>query len=247
MRPGRSEQQRVAIRLACDQRGRADVAAGAGPAHHGERLLQSVGILIRHHARQNVGVAARRERHDDLHRARRIGGLRAAQRRRDHQRQSRKTGDCVFHRAAPVAAAARMAAFMVRHENIESKSRASAHGACAAMPRVPLHVGGKSHEHRHRRGEIGHPHLSAGVCALRDVARSQHDARCDRLQLGGIGAIGRARGAACRPDRRTAAPADGRPAVPAGSLRAPRSPSMPKRRAASRTTRCTGAGSTLAE
>ena len=126
MRPGRRQQQRVAVRLARNKRGRADVAAGARPADHGERLLQGGGILIRHHARQDVGVAARRERHDDLHGARRIGGLRTAQRRRDHQHQRRKTGDCVFHEAAPVAAAARMAAFMVRHENIESKSRASA-------------------------------------------------------------------------------------------------------------------------
>jgi hypothetical protein len=75
VRGGRRHQQRVAIGIAVGDEGRADVGAGARFVDDGERLLERGGILIRHHARQDVSVAPGRKRHDDLRGSRRIVDL----------------------------------------------------------------------------------------------------------------------------------------------------------------------------
>jgi len=51
------------------------LAPAPGLLTTGERLLERGGILIRHHARQDVGVAPGRKRHDDLRGSRRIVDL----------------------------------------------------------------------------------------------------------------------------------------------------------------------------
>ena len=104
MRGGRRHQQRVAVGIAVGDEGRADVGAGAGLVDDGERLLERGGILIRHHARQDVGVAAGRERHDDLRRARWIVALGdAGGRCRDGEDRGRHSDeDCAFHDLSPI-------------------------------------------------------------------------------------------------------------------------------------------------
>ena len=90
VRRGRRHQQRVAVGIAVGDEGRADVGAGARLVDDGERLLERGGILVRHHARQDVGVAAGRERHDDLRGRGRVVALRERCRgRRDSENRCR--------------------------------------------------------------------------------------------------------------------------------------------------------------
>ena len=63
---GWRHQQRVAVGIAVGDERRADVGPGAWFVDDGERLFERGGQLVGHHARQNVGVAAGRERDHDL-------------------------------------------------------------------------------------------------------------------------------------------------------------------------------------
>jgi hypothetical protein len=70
------DEQRVAVGRGARDVVRADGPGGAGDVldHHG--VAPALAQLLRHHARQHVERAARRERHHELHRPRRISLLR---------------------------------------------------------------------------------------------------------------------------------------------------------------------------
>ena len=84
--------QRVAVGRGLGDQLRADVAAGAGPVVDDDRLAPCVGELLRDGAGEDVGGAARRERHDEADRLRRIGLRPGARRERREQHQA--NGDC---------------------------------------------------------------------------------------------------------------------------------------------------------
>ena len=64
----RRGEQRVAVGLGLVRRGRADVAGGARPVVDDHRLAPLLRQLLADVARQQIGAAAGRERHDDAHR-----------------------------------------------------------------------------------------------------------------------------------------------------------------------------------
>ena len=66
-------EQRVAVGRRLGDEGRADRSAGAGAVLDDHRLSPEFGKLLPERARQDVGGAARRERHDDVHRLGRVG------------------------------------------------------------------------------------------------------------------------------------------------------------------------------
>ena len=96
------EQQRIAVRRGLGRLFGADIAAGAGPVVDDHRLAPFLRQLLRHHAHQRVGRGARRRRHDDLDRPRRIG-LRLAQGRKakpDRRRQHKSHDRCHRRRSS---------------------------------------------------------------------------------------------------------------------------------------------------
>ncbi|MPM72548.1 hypothetical protein SDC9_119524 [bioreactor metagenome] len=65
MRAHGAHEQRVAVRRSACGHGAANVAARARAVVHHHGLTELLRQILRDHARQNVGGAARRERHDD--------------------------------------------------------------------------------------------------------------------------------------------------------------------------------------
>ena len=74
--PDARHQQRIAVRAGADRGQRADIGVGAGPVDRDEGLPEPLAEPVAHEPRNEIGAAARRERHDDLDRADRIGLLR---------------------------------------------------------------------------------------------------------------------------------------------------------------------------
>ena len=69
---GRAEQQGVTVRRGLDRGFNGNRAAGAGAVVDDHAFAPEVGELLREHAADQVGRAARRERHQHAHRAFRI-------------------------------------------------------------------------------------------------------------------------------------------------------------------------------
>ena len=65
-RPGAADQQRIAVGWSAGDLARADRAGAAGDVLDIELLLEGLRHFGRQHAREQVGGAARRERHHDL-------------------------------------------------------------------------------------------------------------------------------------------------------------------------------------
>ena len=80
-----AHQQRVAVGGGLGNDVGANVAACTGTVVHDKRLAKSLGQLIGHHAGQDVGGAAGREGHHDLHRFGGPGGLRQGRQRGRYQ------------------------------------------------------------------------------------------------------------------------------------------------------------------
>ena len=78
-----NQRQRVAIRVGLDALLDAEQAAGAGPVLDDDLRAEPLGEPLRSEARDEVRAAAGGERHDDVHRLRRIFGLRQGRRGRD--------------------------------------------------------------------------------------------------------------------------------------------------------------------
>src|SRR5262249_56168254 len=70
---GRGEPSGAAVGGRPPHRLGADIGAGPRPVLDHELLAEPLGEPLTHHARDEVGVAGRRERHDHPHRPRRIG------------------------------------------------------------------------------------------------------------------------------------------------------------------------------
>ena len=93
-RPGVAEQQRVAVRRGARDRARADGAPAAAAVVDGHGLAESVGQLLRHHARHGIDAAAGRVRHDQRDGARRkISGTGGRHKRGACERNGRCHGD----------------------------------------------------------------------------------------------------------------------------------------------------------
>ena len=84
------EQQCVAIGWCLRHDLRADDAAARRPVVDDERLAEPLAELLRQHAADRVGAAARRERDDQAHRALRIAALRG---HRDREQRGEQDGD----------------------------------------------------------------------------------------------------------------------------------------------------------
>ncbi len=88
-RPGRGEQQRVAVRVGLGHRLRAGIATAARPVLHDELLAQLLAELLRQEARHHVDGATRRIRIDDAHDA---VGIVLGRRRPHHYEQNQHEG-----------------------------------------------------------------------------------------------------------------------------------------------------------
>ena len=73
MRAGGAEHDRVAVGLCIEYQSRAQRAAGPGTVIDDDLLAQHFAEFRRQHACKQIGAAARRERHDHAHGARRVG------------------------------------------------------------------------------------------------------------------------------------------------------------------------------
>ena len=110
----RRHQQRVAVGRRLRDRGRADHGAGARLVLHDDRLAEPLLEFLGDDARQDLGAAAGRVRHDQRDRPRRIF-VRSRRRRRGHCRQERDDGrkacskKCrqALHRVPPIVAGER--------------------------------------------------------------------------------------------------------------------------------------------
>ena len=87
----RRRQQRVAVGLGVERRLGPDIAGGARLVLDHHRLLPFARQPVADDARHQVGGAAGRKRHDDLHRARRDSPRRRPSRRRARQPSTRRS------------------------------------------------------------------------------------------------------------------------------------------------------------
>jgi hypothetical protein len=91
-RPIRAGEQRVAIRCGARRHFGTQAAACAGAVFGHERLAERLAHALTAQPRDEVRIAAGRERHDQPHRLVRIGGGRMA-RQRAHKRRGRDRGE----------------------------------------------------------------------------------------------------------------------------------------------------------
>jgi hypothetical protein len=117
----RRHQQRVAVGRGLLHRDRGDDAAGAGLVLDDNALAEPLLQILRHHPRQKIGAATRRERIDDRNRPRGIV-LRECCRRRQQQ-QANEPCEARLHDGRPSHRAERRVDPLLRNPNGRKSSR----------------------------------------------------------------------------------------------------------------------------
>ena len=132
----RHQEQRVAVGRGPRDRLGAQDRAGARTVLDHERLLEGLRQILAELAGKNVGRAAGRERHDDLHRPRRIG-LRRGGRDRDGESQASNAARCAEIPSSECLPAGARLSFTVEHFQQESMPRFSSTAPGSPAARRP--------------------------------------------------------------------------------------------------------------